>query len=104
MADETFEPFAKIPRLRRGRSLARLSARAKKGPVAQEGRAVKPQADHQLCLPLSGSPAPRMVKTTRAANKKRVARIASIPLPIRERRFLPVAGVPKTRADCPTER
>ena len=58
---------------------------------------------HQLLLPLSGEVAPRMVRTSRAGNKKRGARLAaSIPLlPMRERRFLPVAGVPKTYADCP---
>lgn len=60
-------------------------------------------ADTQLCLPLGGSPAARMVRTTRRANKKRLidAIRISASLPFKDRYFLPLAGVPKTRADCP---
>jgi hypothetical protein len=67
---------------------------------------VKPSASHhQLDLQLSGDAKPRMVKTTAKANKRGGARIASIPLPIKERRFLPVVvGEKWTRAECPTQR
>lgn len=61
------------------------------------------EASHQLPLRFSGEPAPRLVKTTRPANKARSKAASTQPsLPVvSKRRYLPVAGVPKTRADCP---
>lgn len=64
------------------------------------------QSDHQLNLPLGGSPSAstNLVRTTRTANRK-------VRLPVLEpdlvediRPFTPKAGVPKTRKDCPTDR
>jgi hypothetical protein len=64
---------------------------------------VKPSASHhQLDLQLSGDATARMVKASRAANKRRGEAISiALGLPLKERYFLPLAGVPKTRGDCP---
>lgn len=58
--------------------------------------------DHQLTLRLSGEPEPRHVALKRAANKKRGQALSiSASLPFKDRYFLPLTGVPKTRGDCP---
>lgn len=63
------------------------------------------QEDHQLGLSLGGAAQSGMVKTTRARNKRRVVpRPQPTELPLKERRFLPVVGVPKTRGECPEQR
>lgn len=62
-------------------------------------------ADHQLTLDIGGDPdtSPSMVKTTRRANKRRLPVLQPV-LPIEDDGFVPVAGVPRTRAECPKER
>lgn len=58
------------------------------------------QANHQLGFPFES--AALLKQTSARANKKRVRLPVINPaLPIAEKRFVPRAGVPKTRADCP---
>ena len=57
-------------------------------------------ASHQLDFLAGGLPEPKPPPKTRKQNRKPPAQPAPS-LPLKERRYLPVAGVPRTRGDCP---
>lgn len=60
------------------------------------------ERSHQLPLALGGDNTARHVKTTPRANKRsRSLTVLQPSLPTPDRSFQPVAGVPKTRGDCP---
>lgn len=59
------------------------------------------QANHQLPLVLGGAPSAAPLRIKRKANR-RLPAAQHPPLPLKEKRYLPVVGVPETRQDCPT--
>jgi hypothetical protein len=59
------------------------------------------EADHQLAFSFGGASTARP-RISPKANKQRSAKVTQrVYLPIVDRWFMPQAGVPKTRADCP---
>jgi hypothetical protein len=62
----------------------------------------KTDADHQTAFAFGGGKG-KAVKRSTKANKRIAGRNEQLALKVKPR-FLPVVGVPKTRADCPEER
>lgn len=60
--------------------------------------------DHQLGFAWGGSGEPAHRKTSARQNRRPLPASTQGALPLVSRRFLPVAGVPRTRAECPPER